>query len=245
MDNSSALTNQPNPDARDRLKKLVTDAVTASESKRAYGRAIDNFLAWFETERPSTGFTKATVQAYRSVLIKSGLSSSTVSLNLTAIRKLANEASDNGLIGPDLAAAIGRVKGVKRHGLRIGSWLTVAQAEALLSRPNIATLKGKRDRAILALLLGSGLRRDEAARLTLEHIQQRQERWVIVDMIGKGGRVRSIPIPPFTKEAIDVWTTAAGIRTGCVFRSMNKGGRVVGDKMSVQSIIRHRETLRR
>src|SRR5580698_10478333 len=108
---------------------MVLDSVTALESKRAYGRAVDGFLDWFEAERPSTGFTKATVQAYRSILIKSGLSSSTVSLNLTAIRRLAIEACDNGLILSDLAAAIGRVKGVKRHGLRIGNWLTVAQAE--------------------------------------------------------------------------------------------------------------------
>src|SRR5882724_4404398 len=231
MDQPADLIPQLNANLRDRLKSLVLDSLVAAESRRAYGRAIDNFLDWFETERPSTGFSKATVQAYRSVLIKAGRSSSTVSLNMTAIRKLANEASDNGMIAADLAAAIGRVKGVKRIGLRIGSWLTVPQAEALLSRPNLATLKGKRDRAILALLLGSGLRRDEAARLTLEHIQQRQERWVIVDMIGKGGRVRSIPIPPFTKEAIDVWTTAAGLQTGCIFRSMNKGGKVVGGKM--------------
>jgi site-specific recombinase XerD len=236
MDKPAALIPQLNTDVREQLKKLVLDSLVAAESKRAYGRAMDNFLHWFETERPSAGFTKATVQAYRSMLIKSGLSSSTVSLNMTAIRKLANEASDNGLIAADLAAAIGRVKGVKRHGLRIGTWLTVAQAEALLSRPNMATLKGKRDRAILALLLGSGLRRDEAARLTLEHIQQRSGRWVIVDILGKGGRVRSVPIPPFTKEAIDMWTEAAGLHTGRVFRSMNKGGKVVGDKMSAQSI---------
>src|SRR5712671_3547961 len=142
MDKPSALVLQLNADIKDRLKTLVLDSLVASESKRAYGRAIDNFLDWFETERSSTGFSKAAVQAYRSVLIKAGRSSSTVSLNMTAIRKLANEACDNGFIAPDLAAAIGRVKGVKRIGLRIGSWLTVPQAEALLSRPNLATLKG-------------------------------------------------------------------------------------------------------
>ena len=236
MDNSSALTNKSNPDTRKRLKQLVLDSVAAKESKRAYARAIDNFLDWFESNRPSTGFTKATVQTYRSILIDSGLSSSTVSLNLTAIRRLAVEATDNGLISQDLASAIGRVKGVKRHGLRIGTWLTVTEAETLINRPDVSSLKGKRDKAILALLIGCGLRRDEAARLDFEHIQERQKRWLVLDLRGKGGRIRSVPMPSFAKEAIDEWTAAAKLRAGRIFRSMNRGGKVVGDKMSAQSI---------
>src|SRR5438034_2595452 len=85
MDNSSALTNKSNPDTRKRLKQLVLDSVAAKESKRAYARAIDNFLDWFESNRPSTGFTKATVQTYRSILIDSGLSSSTVDRKSTRL----------------------------------------------------------------------------------------------------------------------------------------------------------------
>ncbi len=170
---------------KERLRQLVVDAVDAVESKRAYGRVIDTFFKWLETERPSTGFSKATVQGYKSFLIKSGLSPSTVSLNLTAIRRLAIEGSDNGWIAPDAASAISRVKGVRRNGLRIGNWLSIAQAEALLNTPDISTLKGKRDRALLAILLGCGLRRDESARLTMGHIQQREGRWIVVDLLGK------------------------------------------------------------
>src|SRR5260221_260462 len=234
MDQPSALINQPNP--KQQLKQLVLDSVTALESKRAYGRAIDNFFIWVQSKGSSTKFTKSTVQDYRAVLIASGLSSSTVSLNLTAIRKLANEASDNGLIAPDLASAIGRVKGVKREGLRLGNWLTILQAERLLNTPDVNTLKGKRDKALLAVMIGCGLRREETARLSLEHIQQRSGRWVIVDMFGKGGRVRSIPMPSFTKATIDIWSAAAGFTTGRVFRSVNKAGKVVGEKLSAQSI---------
>jgi integrase/recombinase XerD len=195
---------------------LVVDSVTAFESKRAYGRAIDSFLDWLESENPSSGFNKAAVQTYRTKLLNMKLSSSTVNLHLTAIRRLAAEAADNGFITSELAGGIARVKGVKRHGLKLGKWLTISQADDLLNTPNGATLKGKRDRAILHVLIGCGLRRDELARLVIGNIQQRGGRWIIVDLIGKGGRIRSVPMSAVSKAAVDLWTQAAGIQTGRV-----------------------------
>jgi len=82
----------------------------------------------------------------------------------------------------------------------------------------------------------TGLRREETALLTLEHIQQRDARWVIVDMSGKGGRVRSVPMPSWTKAAIDDWTGAADLTSGRVFRRVNKGGHISGDSLAPQSI---------
>src|SRR5216684_1986309 len=78
-------------------------------------------------------------------------------------RRVYNMALDNGLIAPELAAGIARVKSVKSTGIRVGNWLSLRQAQALLSTPDVATLKGLRDRAILAVLLGCGLRRSEVA----------------------------------------------------------------------------------
>src|ERR1035438_8318745 len=120
------------PESIERLKSLVLDSVHSPESKRAYGRGLEHFLNWYQTERPTTGFTKATVQRYRTHLVDSGLSSSTVNLYMTAIRRLAVEASDNGLMQSELASGIGRVKGIKREGVRTGNWLTVHQAETLI-----------------------------------------------------------------------------------------------------------------
>ena len=77
--------------------------------------------------------------------------------------------------------------------MRAGNWLTRDQAETLLSAPP-STLMGLRDRAVLGLLIGCGLRRDELANLTFAHLQQREGRWVIVDIIGKGRRVRTVPV---------------------------------------------------
>jgi site-specific recombinase XerD len=214
----------------------VLDSLTSPESKRAYGRAITEFLAWFQSERPATGFTKATVQNYKARLSEKDLSASAINVKMTAIRRLAAEAADNGLMAPELAAGIGRVKGIKRDGVRTGNWLTVHQAEKLINAPNPETLKGKRDRALLAVLIGCGLRREETAGLTLEHVQQRDARWVIVDMKGKGGRVRTVPMPSWTKLALDEWITAVGFSAGRVFRPVNKGDNLAGDTMTAQSI---------
>src|SRR5260370_19700633 len=106
--------------SRKRLTQLVADSVAALESKRAYARAVDNFMEWFQKERPTTGFSRATVQRYRTVLIDSRLSSSTVTLNLTAIRRLAAEAADNGFITSEVAAGITQITGVGRVGVEDG-----------------------------------------------------------------------------------------------------------------------------
>lgn len=236
METLPAPISQPSPDAIVRLKLLLLDSVNSPESKRAYGRAVDDFLNWYRRESPGTGFTKATVQSYRAHLLSIGQSASTVNVRMSAIRRLAAEAADNGLMAPDLASGVGRVKGVKRDGIRTGNWLTVKQAEEFVNAPDADTLKGKRDRALLAVLIGCGLRREEAATLTIEHIQQRDGRWVIVDMKGKGGKIRTVPMPSWCKAAMDAWTAAAGIADGRVFRPVNKGDRLYGDSMTAQSI---------
>ena len=76
------------------------------------------------------------------------------------------------------------------------------------------------------MLVGCGLRRAELLALSLESIQQREEHWVIADLVGKGGRVRTVPIPTWVKSAMDAWATAAGITNGTVFRAINKSGRM-------------------
>jgi len=145
-----------------RWKALVLDSVSSPITRRVYNMALDEFMTWLQ-QSSRTGFTKATVSAWRVYLEARGLGSSSISIRLSAIRKLAAEAADNGLLAPELAAGIIRVKGVKATGVRVGNWLSLRQAQDLLSVPDIATLRGLRDRAMLAVLLGCGLRRSEVA----------------------------------------------------------------------------------
>jgi integrase len=81
---------------------------------------------------------------------------------------------------------------------------------------------------MLGLLLGCGLRRSELANLQTERIQQRNGHWAIVDLVGKAGHVRTVPIPAWVKSAIDGWTEAAGIREGKLFRAIRKNGNLWG-----------------
>src|SRR5215471_1628911 len=201
----------------DRLKQLVLDSVSSPITKRVYNMALDEFLAWFR-RAPRPGFTKATVSAWRVSLEERRLGSSSIIIRMSAIRKLAAEAADNGLLAPELAAGIARVKRAKSVGVRTGNWLSARQAQTLLNAPDVTTLRGLRDRAIIAVLLGCGLRRSEIAALTFGHIQHRDGRWCIVDLVGKHGRIRTIPMPAWVKIAIDAWASAAYVGDGHVFR---------------------------
>lgn len=222
-----------------RIRSLVLDSVTSAHSKRAYRNSLDHFNAWCGSIG-TPAFSKATVQKYRASLEQRGLAPSSINIRLSAIRKLALEAADNGLLAPEMAAAIGRVKGAKRHGTRTGNWLTRGQAENMLSLPDRTTNKGKRDRALLCLLIGCGLRREELARVTPRQVQQRDGRWVLVDLMGKGNRIRTVPMPPWTQVAISGWLIAligSSVTTeGPLLRAVNKGDRIVGTGMTAQAI---------
>jgi len=117
-----------------RMKSLVLDSVSSAITKRVYNMALDEFFAWYELE-PRPGFSKATVSAWRVTLEERGLGSSSIIVRMSAIRKLAVEATDNGLLAPELAAGIARVKSAKSIGVRTGNWLSLRQAQALLNPP--------------------------------------------------------------------------------------------------------------
>lgn len=218
-------------DAQARLLALVLDGVTSAHSRRAYRTGLIAFFAWVRGREAGASFTKAMVQEYRADLVSGGLAASTVNLRLAPIRKLAREMADNGLLKPAVAAAIERVPGVQQLGVRTGNWLTRDQANDLLNAPDLETLAGKRDRAMLALLLGCGLRRMELLSLNVRNLQQREARWVIPDLLGKGKRIRMVTVPAGVKARIDLWLCAANISQGRIFRPVTKAGKVVGEEI--------------
>lgn len=230
---TALTTDRPSPLTA--IVEMVTNAVTSEHTQRAYRRALTDFIEWHGSTR-QPGLSKASVNAYVRHLRDSGTSASSINQRLVAIRKLAREAADNGLIDHAMAEAIARAEGVRSEGKRLGNWLSRQQAQELIYSPDTMTVKGIRDRALLAVLLGCGLRREECASLTVEHIQQREGRWVIVDLVGKRNKLRSVPMPSWTKTAIDEWLVAGAITTGVVFRPVNKGGRVSDRGMTAQAI---------
>jgi site-specific recombinase XerD len=178
----------------DHSKSSVLQSLGSAASKRTYGAAIEDFIEWYCSE-PRLAFGRTVVLRYRYELEARRLAPATINLRLAAVRRLAYEASDNGLLSPDLAASIRRVKGAKRLGMRLGNWLTAEQGRSLLSVPSSDSIRDKRDHAILSLLLGCGLRRAELTVLTLGHLQMRDEHWAIVNLHGKGSHIRTVPVP--------------------------------------------------
>jgi len=162
----------------------------------------------------------------------SKLAANTINQQLAAVRSLAHEAADAGLLSPELAAGISRVKGVKQLGFRAGNWLSAEQCSEVLRTAFGTSMRAKRDCAMLATLFGCGLRRSELVGLDVNDMQMRQGHWAVVDLIGKGGHIRTVPIPHWVKAALDDWTTAAGITEGRIFRAVARAGKVWGDGIS-------------
>lgn len=234
MSDQSLMRSRLTP-AETQTIQMVLDGLPSEHSRRAYERALSDFFIWHKgVGRPQ--FSKAVVQRYAAELREAGMSPSSVNQRLSAIRKLAAEAADNGALDPYVANGIRAVKGARHEGRRTGNWLTREEAQQWLAAPDKRTMRGRRDRALLAVLIGCGLRRSEAASLTFEHVQQRDGRWVLVDLTGKRDKVRSVPMPNWAKAAIDEWSKASGITDGLVFRAVNKGDRVVGDGITPQAI---------
>jgi site-specific recombinase XerD len=144
----------------EQAKSAMLVSLRSPESQRSYRRSIEDFVFWYCSE-PRLSFNKTVVTRYRIHLEGQQLAPGTINVRLAAVRRLAYEAADTGLLSPELAAGIRRVKGSKKLGMRLGNWLTADEARTLWQLPNAYLLKGKRDRAILAVLLGCGLRRGE------------------------------------------------------------------------------------
>jgi len=207
------------------LKAMLTNSVLSGHTRRAYAKAFDDLLTL--AARTAQPISRQLFHHYRAEMVDAGLSSSTINVRLSGVRKLVNEARENGLIDPSAAGRIVSVPNVPAQGVRLGQWLTADQCRELLAVPDRNRLKGKRDHAILSLLTQTALRREEAAHLDISHIQMREGRWVLVDICGKRGRVRTVALPAGAKAAIEEWTRAAGITSGPVFRRLTKNGRVL------------------
>ena len=107
---------------------------------------------------------------YRISLEQKQYAHSTINLRLAAVRRVAYETADSGLLSPELAAGIRRVTGVRRLGIRVGNWLTAEQGKRLLESTDEDSLRSKRNHAMLSMLIGCGLRRGELISLNMKSI---------------------------------------------------------------------------
>jgi site-specific recombinase XerD len=215
----------------DHCKTAVLNSLGSPASRRVYEYAIDQFISWYCSE-PRLAFNRIVVVRYRMYLESRHLAANTINQQLAAVRRLAHEAADAGLLSPELAAGISRVRGVKQLGFRSGNWLSAEQSSEVLKHSCGDSMRAKRDYAMLAMLFGCGFRRSELVGLELDDIQMRQGHWAVVDLIGKGGHIRTVPIPNWVKAALDQWTRAANVTEGKIFRAVARLGKVWGRGIS-------------
>lgn len=193
----------------------VLNALPSPHTRRSYARGIADLYAYAEG-RP---ITSELLLEWRMTLAGTK-STKTVNLRLTAVRSLINTAQRQRLIDPQTAWELLEIGGLSQRGVRMGNWLTDVQLRRLLSVPNRKTLRGARNYCILAIFAGCAIRLDELAQLDLATIQQREGRWVLADLVGKGGRVRTVAIPAWVKQAIDGWVRLAKIKEGRLIRQL-------------------------
>jgi len=210
-------------------KAAVLNTLTSKSGQRSYDRAITDFVDWYCSE-PRLAFNRTVVLRYRNYLEQKQYAATTINLRLAAVRRVAFEAADSGLLSPELAAGIRRVKGVRRIGVRVGNWLTAEQAKRLLAVADRAAGQ-------------EGLRHDrDAGRM---RTASRRVAWPsgCLHLVARGalgyrrppGQSWAHPYRPnpiMGEGAIDEWKEAGGITEGSLFRSINKTGRVWGTGMT-------------
>jgi integrase len=173
---------------------------------------------------------------YRAWSEASGAAAFSTNQELAALRRMFRKAGEAGFLDHEKAEDAANVGNSASSGVRAGNWLTPEQAKALLLAPDENTLKGKRDGAILGLLVGCGLRRAELVSLVVDGVQMREDRWVIPHLVGKGKRVRLVPVPAWVKDRLDLWTEAAKITKEKIFRAVGKNGKVSGASLSATAV---------
>jgi site-specific recombinase XerD len=215
----------------DHAKNSVLNTLSSPNSRRNYRFAMEQFITWYRSE-PRLALNRTVVLRFRLYLESLGLAAGTINQRLAAVRRLAYEAADSGLLSPELAAGIRRVKGVKQLGSRAGNWLNRDQARLLLEKSDGESLRCTRDVAMISILLGCGLRRAELVSLRKEDVQIRQGHWAIVDLVGKGGHIRTVPVPVWVKSAVDRWIAVADVTDGRIFRAVSRHGTAWGKGVS-------------
>lgn len=221
-------------DTRQALIQAVLDSMSSEHSKRAYGRALSDFLTW-HTQQGQPALTKATVNSYKAHLEQNGKPPSVINQTLCAIRKLVREAADNGVIDPALAAGIANIKGIRSETLPAGRSITPGELSALLNTC-AADLSpaGARDAAIIALLYSAGLRRAELVSLDIVDFDSVTGELKILH--AKGRKQRTAHITNGAKAALLDWLTVRGDGPGPLFLQIRKGGHVKRGRLTTQAV---------
>lgn len=218
------------------VAESLLDQLRSTNTRTVYRKALVDFLEWRNAQGEAT-IDDAVVRRHLQSLLDAGYAPATINQRLAAIRKLAEKSAQSGLVESSAIAAIGRIAGASKVTASAKPVLSAVAAEALINAPSATTTKGIRDRALLAVLVGCGLRRAELVKLTIADVQSRSARWFLANVIDARGRSRTLPIPPWSKEAILGWLHQARLKSGPLFPSVSRSGTISSRALTVQSVL--------
>ena len=201
-----------------------------------YGKALADFFVWWE--RCGGGsFDDALISDHLRQLAESGYAAATINQRLAAIRKLAGAAALLGLIDIAAATRIDKAPGLRRSKSKRRPALAASDAEVLINAPSVSTVRGVRDRALLAILVGCGLRRAELVGLQTEHVDGTSGRWFLMGVTDSRGHSRNVLLPAWAKDAVTAWIHRAGLKRGPLFRAIDRRGTIGERAITVQSVL--------
>ena len=210
----------------------------SAASGRAYRTRIQQWLNWAQGAPPDKGH----VESFLRTLESEGHSAQVQNQSLAALKRLAVEAAASGWIDSQAAALVQQISAKPITGIRTANWLNAAQSSALLVAPDRSTLAGRRDAAVIALLIGCGLERAEACALKVEQVAvTTQGRILIVDVEGRNGQGRNVSVPQWAVFDIQRWIEElAALEPGQVLRSITRSGTIQGSlsPAGVRDIVR-------
>lgn len=181
------------------LARLAVLSLPSTASRRNYSAAIELFLG-----SANARLNRSSVQAYLVALRESGKGPATQNVALAAIKLLAREAYAQGQISDSELSGIVGIRGAKSRGTRAGNWIDLGAARLIVEESGRGE-QGTRNAAMVALMLGCGIRREELVRLDWSQYQARAGRMCLVDIRGKGGRIRTVPVPRWVEEFVEKW----------------------------------------
>jgi len=222
------------PDSVEHAILVMANSTTSPKTAAVYESTARQFLSWWRNH-PQFSSPASAMDAWKQELLQSGLKFSSINVKLSAVRKLFDIMARERVIDANDLAGIKQVKNFPQRGSRVGCWLNDDEMRRLLSLPDRTTVKGKRDYALLAVALACGLRAFELSMLTWEHIQKVGEVWAIVNLQGKHGRVRTVPIAPYAMSALQEYRKHCR-GGGKVFRPVRRYDKIGKGGLSRQAI---------
>jgi site-specific recombinase XerD len=233
------ITRMAQPPSMDQFKAFsmqVLGRIENASTRGMYRKGLTDFLTWWG-EQGDLPLDRTLVQAHVGHLVRSKYSSATINQRLAAIRKVAGDAAERSLLDLGTAAEVIRIGGIRRVPVWNKRSLDAEQTEALINAPEPSSTKGLRDRALLALLVGCALRRSEVVRVLVENIKRRNGRWVLIDVVGRRDRIRTVAVPQWTKIALDKWLQRANLQRGPIFPAVDRSGTLAEHAISAQGVL--------